>query len=142
MLFITLIDSVIWSVSNVAMMSILNKIKKNDLYFIGSFLVLAFGPPLFKFLIAGTVGPSFSFYYFTVWIPVVTLTLATMKGWRETAVAGILILGALIISLVNYPPNPAMDFRRQLVHQANLWIVGAAFIAILTPFLMRRIRRR
>jgi len=120
------------------MKTILEKIKKNDFLFVFLFLALGFAPIVLKLALTGLTGPKFDFYFFIVWIPTLTLTFAMMRGWKESSMTGLLFIGALLIALVTYPFDPSMDFRRQIVQQADILIVAAAVASMGLQIVLRR----
>lgn len=120
------------------MVSVFEKIKKSDLFFTLLLLTLVLTPILLKLFLTGSIGPTFNFYFFMVWIPVVTLSLAMLRGWQETALTGILIVIAILLSFVSYPLDPPMDFRRQIVNQSEVGIVVAVLLSIGLQITLRK----
>ncbi len=120
-------------------MTSINKVKDSDSFLVLSFLFFGSAPLLFK-LVAGSIGPTFNFYFFLVWIPALTISLAMLRGWKECSMASVLMVSAILVSLITYPMDPPMDFRRQLVHQANIHIMGAALGSISLLIALRRRR--
>ncbi len=114
------------------------KLRKNNFLFALMFIGLSLAPVFLKFVATRSVGPTFNFYFFIGWIPLVSLSFALLKGWRESAITGILILCAILVSLVSYPIDPPMDFRRQIVHQSEALIVLAALVSLSLQLMLPR----
>ena len=123
---------------NFKMKFFLEKIVLNDLNFIILTLSLVLLPVVCKLMINGLLGPSFNFYFFIIWIPTISITSATLRGWQESALTAILIVLAFLISFVIYPQNPLMDFRRQIVHQSYSLISIAVLISLVLQVSLKR----
>jgi hypothetical protein len=137
-----LVDKFISESFNCLMKLALEKIKKNDFVLVFLFLIFGIAPIVLKLALTGLTGPKFEFYFFMVWIPVVTLALAMVRGWKEGSITGLLILGAFLIALISYPYEPLMDFRRQIVFQVDVFIVVAAVLSLGLQIVLRRRNKR
>ncbi|WP_413291002.1 hypothetical protein [Bdellovibrio sp. HCB337] len=125
------------------MNSVIQKIRSNDLVFILLSLMAASAPLILKLVVSGLIGHTFSFYFFVVWLPLVIVSLAVLRGWQEASIAGALVIGTFMIALLSYPPMDApMDFRRQLVNQLSEWIVFSGIVAVGSQVALRRMRNK
>lgn len=120
------------------MASVLDKLRKSDLFFVFFFMLVVVAPVFLKMVLTGATGPTFRFYFFIVWIPVVTLLFAFLKGWQETSITGALLCIALLLSLASYPNDSLMDFRRQIVHQSYVYLITAAVTSVGLMIILRR----
>lgn len=124
------VDNFLSSLSNNPMTNIKNILSKKS-YFSILFLICGVAPILLKLIFFGTVGPTFNFYYFVFWIPLVGLTFSMLRGWKECSLTGILIISAFLIAIISYPSNPAMDFQRQFIYQLRSWMVTAVLVSLI-----------
>lgn len=121
------------------MNSILKNIKTNNLIFAIIFLVTCFSPIFFKMLLSPSIGPNFKFYFFFVWIPFISLFISGLRGLFSFSLTSLFIILALLISLINIPLDPLMDFRRQIVYQSSLWIALGAILALISNIILSRV---
>lgn len=106
-------------------------LRQSNLIFIFLFLFIGFFPVLLKLFLAGSIGPTFNFYFFVLWIPALALTFSLLRSQRGALFTAVMLIGAFIISYVNYPlDTPPMDFRRQIVQQLDVWIAIAVLASL------------
>jgi len=134
-------DNFLFRAYNPLMSALIKNLRENNFLFGVLFVGFAIAPIVLK-MISGSLGPTFSFYFFIVWIPLVSFSFALVKGWQETAVTSVLFLCAILLSLISYPFDPPMDFRRQIVHQAEVAIVFAALASLCLQLTLHRRWRR
>ena len=107
------------------------KLRQNNLVFIFLFLFIGSFPILLKLLLTGSIGSTFNFYFFVLWIPAVAITFSLFRSQTGALFTTVMLLGAFIISYVHYPLDaPPMDFRRQIVQQLDIWIVIAVLASL------------
>ena len=122
------------------MKTLFQKLKQNDLIFISLYVVLAALPILLKLLLTGLTGPTFTFYFFVLWIPLLTFSFAVLRSQQGAIFTSLMIIGAFILSFISYPHNPDMDFRRQIVSQLDIWIVLAALASLAFQIAVPRLK--
>lgn len=79
-------------------------------------LILLFaGPVIMKWALTGRLGVDFQFYFIFGWLPVLSLLYGLRFGIKMV-VATLLIYGvAAVLIYFNYPENPMLDFKRQIL---------------------------
>lgn len=117
-------------VCNRHMNRIIEKLQKSNFLFICFAISLFIAPMLVKLILTGTIGPTFNFYFFIIWLPLISIALTFLNGWKEAFFVSILLITALIFSIISYPDDPAMDFRRQIVNQASFLITVACLVSL------------
>ena len=104
------------------------KIKQNDLFYSILYFAMALLPLIAKVIPAGSLGPTFQFYFILVWIPLYILTFSYLRGTSNYTHSASGLVLAYILALVNYPQDPLMDFQRQIVHEIR-WFMAAAYLS-------------
>ncbi|MFZ3231056.1 MAG: hypothetical protein WA160_12690 [Pseudobdellovibrio sp.] len=97
---------------------------------------------LMKLLVTGSIGATFNFYFFVLWVPVVTLSFSLFRGQKSAAFTSALFVGAFIIAFVSYPNDPPMDFRRQIVSQLEMWIILATLVSLGFQIIFSRLKSK
>lgn len=120
----------------------LETFRRSDLVFI----LLNFGfsilPVILKLLATGSIGPTFKFYFFVLWVPVVALSFSVFRNQKEAILTSLLLIGAFIVSFISYPSNPPMDFRRQIVHQLDAWLILAVLVSLVLQIILPKLKNK
>ena len=96
-------------------MKTLNQLISNPLVLI--FLFAA--PVVLKWAFTGAIGVEFQFYFVFGWLPLLALLYSVRFGVKMIAATIVIFTVAAGLLYLNYPENPPMDLRRQLLHEGT-----------------------
>ena len=112
------------------MKQFLKNLKTNDLLFGALFLLLTFLPVNLEFILPDPLSSKFSFYFYFLWIPLISIGLCNYRGRRAAATTAFMFVIAILIFVVSYPHNPLMDFRQHILNQGKIAMVVASLISL------------
>lgn len=113
------------------MNSILQKLKGNTFYSVAVQALVVPLPLAIKLLLTGSIGPTTEFYFIALWLPMVALVFAYLRGIESFFSTLATLATAVALIAYQFPKHPVMNFQRQFVQEGALLIAGAVVLSLL-----------